>query len=66
MSIYKPITLLLEFCYMSKGLAFEIFSIVFREIGSELTDKSTKNLRYRFTKIIMAQGIVVKGFKLYC
>ena len=31
----------------------------FKEIGSQLTEKSTKSMRYKFTKINVAQGIVV-------
>ena len=30
----------------------------FKEVGSELTDKSTKNMRYRFTKIIVSYSKV--------
>ena len=69
-SLYKPITLILEFYYISNGLTFEIFNIIlpifyrcynmtrtwpvqnFKEISSELADKLTKNMRYRFVKII--------------
>ena len=66
-SRYKPITLFLEFYYMSNGLTFEIFQYIilrnfwkchlqkFKEIGSELKEKWTKNMRYRFTKKIVAQ-----------
>ena len=38
---------------MSNGLIFAIFLT----IDGELTEKSTKNMRYRFTKIIVSYNI---------
>ena len=53
-SLYKPITLILEFYYLSNSLTFAWPVQNFKEIGSELADKLTKNMRYRFVKIIVS------------
>ena len=41
-------------------LGFDLYSYVqnFKKIASELTEKSTKNMRYRFTKKKVSQDIV--------
>ena len=59
-SLYKPITLILGFYYMSNCLTFEIFNMTLRIDGD-----IDGNMRHRFTKIILAQGIMLIIIMLY-
>ena len=70
-SLFKPIKLILECYYMSNGLIFAIINIGYdlrtlgydlkitcaKIQGNRLTEKSTKTMRYRITKMNVAQGI---------
>ena len=48
MSIYKPITLILDFYYMSNGLTFEISNIILRNFYDVKTVTCAKFLGNRF------------------
>ena len=55
---FEIFNIILRFHYRCEDMTWKWPVQNFKEIGSELTDKSTKNMRYRFTKIIVSFCIV--------
>ena len=55
---FEIFNIILRFFHRCEDMTWKWPVQNFKEIGSELTDKSTKNMRYRFTKIIVSFCIV--------
>ena len=62
-SLYQPITLIMEFYYMSNGLSkflpvlgfdLKMNCAKFQRNRFRIVEESTQNMLYRFTKIIVA------------
>ena len=55
---FEIFNIILRFLYRCEDMTWKWPVQNFKEVGSELTDKSTKNMRYRFTKIIVSYSKV--------
>ena len=55
---FKIFNIILRFFYRCEGMTWKWPVQNFKEVGAELTDKSTKNMRYRFNEIIVSYSIV--------